>query len=358
MAQGEGYSTARPPLFNGEDFPYWKRRMEVYLKTDIDQWFAVQTGYTPPMDEGNNVPLKPERWNPTMKKEAQVEYKAQNTLQCGLTKEELNRIGPTESAKELWDKLIKLHEGTSDAKEGESASQLHARIKEILNGLHLIGHKQENRDIIRYALNAFPRNSLWASIIDAYKISKNLSKINLDELFCELELHEQTNAKAEKGIALFAGSSKERKTKNKPQEESESESDSDSNEEEQLVNLVRKMFTRRKNKFSKRDIQKIMKPFSTEGKSNITCFSCNRKGHFKHECPYKKEDQPKNSKKKKALQATWDESSDDSDDEPPKNSSYLALMATGPGSDSEQDEDSEYESSQEVGLFSDGSTKE
>ena len=80
--------------------------------------------------------------------------------------------GPHQNAKELWDKLIKLHEGTSDAKvtkrdlllnkifnikmqEGETASQLHARIKDVLNGLHAIGHQMENRDLIKYALMPF-----------------------------------------------------------------------------------------------------------------------------------------------------------------------------------------------------------
>ncbi|XP_042410001.1 uncharacterized protein LOC121999378 [Zingiber officinale] len=129
-------------------------------------------------------------WNPEMKKKAQIYFKAFNTLQCGLTKEELNRVGPHENAKEMWDKLIELHEGTNDANKGESTSQLHARIKDILNELHTINHQMENRDLIRYALNAFPRNALWASIMDAYTISKNLSKLKLDKFLCELELHE------------------------------------------------------------------------------------------------------------------------------------------------------------------------
>ena len=125
--------------------------------------------------------------------------------------------------------------------ENESANQLHTRFKDILNGLHLIGHEVENRDIIRYALKAFPRNNLWASIVDAYKVSRDLSTIKLDELFCELELHEQANSsQIENGIALVAGSNKikETKTKNKSKFESEDESDSDPNGEEEIVNMV------------------------------------------------------------------------------------------------------------------------
>ncbi|XP_042396671.1 uncharacterized protein LOC121986798 [Zingiber officinale] len=148
--------------------------MEVYLKTDFNQWFNITRGYKALVDNAG-IPMNPKQWNPKMKKKAQIDFKTLNTLQCRLTKEELNRVSPHENTKELWDKLIKLHEGTSDTKEEETASQLHARIKNILNRLHNIGHQTEIRNLIRYALNAFPQNAMWVFIVDAYKILKNLS---------------------------------------------------------------------------------------------------------------------------------------------------------------------------------------
>lgn len=67
-----------------------------------------------------------------------------------------------------------------------------------------------------------PRNTLWAPMIDAYKISRDLSK--LDELFSEFELHEQTNInQAEKDIILVAGQIKSRESKSKSQPKSKSE---------------------------------------------------------------------------------------------------------------------------------------
>ncbi|XP_042423633.1 uncharacterized protein LOC122011312 [Zingiber officinale] len=113
--------------------------MDVYLKIDFNQWFNIIGGYKAPIDNAE-IPIDPEHWNPEMKKKAQIDFKALNTLQCGLTKEELNHIGPHKNAKELWDKFIELHERTNDAKEGESASKLNARIKDILNRLHTISH--------------------------------------------------------------------------------------------------------------------------------------------------------------------------------------------------------------------------
>ncbi|XP_042416654.1 uncharacterized protein LOC122005610 [Zingiber officinale] len=118
--------------------------------TDFDQWFSITRGYKALIDN-TGIPMDPEHWNPEMKKKAQINFKALYIIQCRLTKEELNRIDPYENAKELWDKLIELHKGTNNAKEGETASQLHARIKDILNGLHIISHQLENRDMIRTA---------------------------------------------------------------------------------------------------------------------------------------------------------------------------------------------------------------
>ncbi|XP_074562818.1 uncharacterized protein LOC141819414, partial [Curcuma longa] len=116
MAQQEGFSTVRPPLFSGEDFGYWKGRMETYLKIQFETWMIIKTGLRLPTDE-DGKPTPCENWEPTLIKKVEADAKATCTLQCGLTKEELNRVGPFSSAKELWEKLIELHEGTSDTKE-------------------------------------------------------------------------------------------------------------------------------------------------------------------------------------------------------------------------------------------------
>ncbi|XP_042380072.1 uncharacterized protein LOC121972474 [Zingiber officinale] len=108
----------------------------------------VKTGLELPIDDTGKL-ISCENWNATVIKKVEANTKATYTLQCGLTKEELNRVDPFSSAKELWEKLIELHEGTSDMKEGETANQLHARIQDLLNGLHAIIQKVENRDITR-----------------------------------------------------------------------------------------------------------------------------------------------------------------------------------------------------------------
>ncbi|XP_042425800.1 uncharacterized protein LOC122013614 [Zingiber officinale] len=115
-------------------------------------WIIIQAGFTYPAKDRVLVPC--DKWNAPIRKRIEADAKATQTLQCGLTKEELNRVGSFSSAKELWEKLIELHKRTSNTKEGESASQLYARIQDLLNGFHAISQKVENRDIIRNEQNA------------------------------------------------------------------------------------------------------------------------------------------------------------------------------------------------------------
>ena len=188
----------------------------------------------------------------------------------------------------------------------------------------------ENRDIIRYALNAFPRTTLWASMVDAYKVSKDLSKIRLDELFSEFELHEQTNsASVEKGIALYAGNKKNKRSS--PPEESESESEPELDMETELVNLVRKFI--KKGRKSTKDSKNKKPP------KRYQCYECKKKGHFKSGCPNLKKKQSK-----KALQATWEESSDEEEE---GTQGEFTFMTVEPESDSETESTSESESEPE-----------
>ncbi|XP_042472228.1 U3 small nucleolar ribonucleoprotein protein MPP10-like [Zingiber officinale] len=64
--------------------------METFLKTQFDTWMIIKIGLQLPSDEdGKSTPY--EKWEPTIIKKVEAYAKATCTLQCGLTKEELNR---------------------------------------------------------------------------------------------------------------------------------------------------------------------------------------------------------------------------------------------------------------------------
>jgi hypothetical protein len=69
MSGGDG----PPPVFYGDDFPYWKIRMEAYLEAiDIGVYKAATQGFPEPRDRTNLVgdEFNYEKWN----------AKAKNTL--------------------------------------------------------------------------------------------------------------------------------------------------------------------------------------------------------------------------------------------------------------------------------------
>ena len=81
MSHGDGH----PPIFEGDDFPYWKIHMEAYLEAlDVGILRAASQGFPKPRDATNlqGDAVNYEKWN----------AKARNTIFRGLCKEVFNRV--------------------------------------------------------------------------------------------------------------------------------------------------------------------------------------------------------------------------------------------------------------------------
>ncbi len=106
MSGGDG----PPPVFDGDDFPYWKIRMEAYLEAiDMGVYKAATQGFPAPIDPTNLVgdEFNYEKWN----------AKAKNTLFRGLCKDVFNRVRNHKNAHDLWMDICALHEGTRSERE-------------------------------------------------------------------------------------------------------------------------------------------------------------------------------------------------------------------------------------------------
>ena len=58
----EGHSIARPPLFNGSDYTYWKTRMRIFLiSMDFELWSIVENGF-----QKSSLPMS--EWDESEKK--------------------------------------------------------------------------------------------------------------------------------------------------------------------------------------------------------------------------------------------------------------------------------------------------
>jgi hypothetical protein len=163
MSNGEG-----PPLiFEGDDFPYWKIRMEAYLEAiDVGCLRAATEGLPKVKDPANPIDdeEKYDQWN----------AKAKNTLYRGLGKDIFNYMRNTKDAHELWTNLCALHEETKSEHEEcyhivlkkinsfemlpkESANDMHTRLNVLVEDLNALRLTQMSPlDVARRILSVLP----------------------------------------------------------------------------------------------------------------------------------------------------------------------------------------------------------
>ena len=101
-SMGEGQSYKRPPLFNGQNYTYWKVCMRIFVEASVyDMWSIITSGSYCPIKtiDGISIPKPENEWNDQDKKSAQLNAKAMNVLYCALNANEFNRISVFTSVK-------------------------------------------------------------------------------------------------------------------------------------------------------------------------------------------------------------------------------------------------------------------
>ncbi|KAL5540959.1 hypothetical protein UlMin_044251 [Ulmus minor] len=284
----EGNSTTRPPLFNGNNYGYWKARMIIFLQSmEYELWEVIEKGPYIPMNkvEGSLVEKSKSEWNDIDKKQISINAKAMNILFCALSMEEFNRIRSCKIAKDIRNTLEVTHEGTNQVKE--------SKISMLVHKYKLFKMKYD--ESIKQIL---PKQ--WEAKVTAIQEAKDLSKLPLDELIGSLMTQEITmNQNLEDGV-------KTEKEKNLAFSSSTSYDDG-----EKDIALLAKRF-KFFLKYDRKNRRKFIKEADEHPKqSEIICYECNKPGHYRSECPQLKQG------RKKAMLATWDDS-DSSDSESEK----------------------------------------
>ena len=140
----EGFSINRPPFFSGSNYSYWKNRMEVFLRAqDFETWTVIKKG-------SPDLPEDEDSWTREQIRQSTTNFNAMNMMQCAIHPDEYSRISSCKSAKEMWDKLELIYEGTHQVKEtkaniliseyesfkmksDESISDMFARLMQLVN---------------------------------------------------------------------------------------------------------------------------------------------------------------------------------------------------------------------------------
>ncbi|KAH9765776.1 hypothetical protein KPL70_001961 [Citrus sinensis] len=317
----EGQSTIRPPYFDGNDYPYWKIRMRIYLQAlDYEIWKIVNDGPFMPLTKnevGEDIPKPSRDWNEFEKRKASLNSKAMNALFCALDKKEFHRVSSCESANEIWHKLEVVYEGTNL----KLSMKAQTKFTDIVNTLGALGKTFSNSEKVKKIIRSLPKE--WRPKRTAIEEAKDLNVLPIDDLIGSLISYEEDlaaergNEEKKKNIALKAS-----------KHESDEESELDEEEMDMLARRFRKLFKKSGERRKSRDLKN-----RKEKKELIKCYECKKLGHIRTECPLL------NKLKKKAMVATWDDSDEEtSDDEEHQEMTNLALMAIGDESDDDLDE--------------------
>nr|CAH66560.1 OSIGBa0113K06.6 [Oryza sativa] len=294
----------KAPMFNGTNYSTWKIKMSTHLKAmSFHIWSIVDVGFAitgTPLTEIDHRNL-------------QLNAQAMNALFNSLSQEEFDRVSNLETAYEIWNKLAKIHEGTSEYKDAklhflkiqyetfsmlphESVNDMYGRLNVIVNDLKGLGANYTDLEVAKKMLRALPEKyetlvtMLINSDMSRMTPASLLGKINTNDMYKLKKKEMEEASPSKKCIALQA----EVEDKGKV-------NDVNKNLEEEIALLARRFndfLGRRKErgKGSNSNRRRNKRPNKTL--SNLRCFECGEKGRFASKCPSKDDDGDKSSKKK------------------------------------------------------------
>ncbi|KAK8686489.1 hypothetical protein V6N13_125514 [Hibiscus sabdariffa] len=321
-------SIDKPPFFNGEHYAYWKNRTMFFIKAkDFHLWDIVEHGPFVP------TTIKSE-WSATDRKKMELNCKALHILFCALGPDVYAKVSSSESAKEVWDKLEVIHEGTNDVKEtkigllnleyenfkmdpNEDIKSMFNRFSTIVNQLKGFREEISEDKLVRKLIYSLPES--WDSKKMAIIEAKDLKKLKFDELIGSLLTHELMSIplKMEKekiikeqvvDVNVIALKSSKCKYKDSSMEKS-------SEEDEEMAYLFKNF-----NQFMKREKEKSKHEPKKKMKESHRTKSSKEERHTKYDCTRFNK---KGSSSKKAYVATW--SDEDSTKEEVAHLCFMAL---------------------------------
>ncbi|KAK2453398.1 gag-protease polyprotein [Trifolium repens] len=331
----EGGFVNRPPLLDGTNYDYWKSRMVAFLKSiDSQVWRAILSGWEAPVvtdKDGNktNV-LKAElEWTKEEQELSTYNSKAINALFNGVDRSMFRLIKKCVVAKEAWDILETVHEGTSKVKmsrlqllttkfeslkmkEDESVHEFYMNILDIANSFDVLGEKMSDAKLVRKILRSLPKR--FDMKVTAIEEAHDINTMKVDELIGSLETFELAiNERGDKKSKSIAFAS------NTDDCESTGEFDEDDGFSEALAMVGRKLRQAWKQKPNGQNIRfniNTQPDRFKRGKSDdkqvpskgVQCHECEGYGHIRTECATFLK------KQKKSMTVTWSDE-DDSEEE-------------------------------------------
>ncbi|GJX12926.1 hypothetical protein Tco_0204684 [Tanacetum coccineum] len=201
----------RPPMLEKHLYDSWKSRMELYMQNrEHGRMILESVEHGPliwPTIEENGVTRtkKYEELSATEKIQADCDLKATNIILQGLPSDVYSLVNHHRVAKDLWERVQLLMQGTSLTKQerecklydafdkfahikGESLHQYYLRFTQLINDMNIYKMKLEQFQVNTKFLNSLPPE--WSKFVTDVKLVRDLHTTNFDQLHAYLEQHE------------------------------------------------------------------------------------------------------------------------------------------------------------------------
>ncbi|GJR99170.1 integrase, catalytic region, zinc finger, CCHC-type containing protein [Tanacetum coccineum] len=201
----------RPPMLDKDLYDSWKSRMELYMQNrEHERMILESVEHGPliwPTVEENGV-IRTKKYaelSAAEKIQADCDMKATNIILQGLPADIYSLVNHHRVAKDLWERVQLLMQGTSLTKQerecklydafdkfthikGESLHTYYLRFTQLINDMNIYKMKMEQFQVNTKFLNSLPPE--WSKFVTDVKLVKDLHTSNFDQLHAYLEQHE------------------------------------------------------------------------------------------------------------------------------------------------------------------------
>ncbi|GKB08665.1 hypothetical protein Tco_0836977 [Tanacetum coccineum] len=201
----------RPPMLDKDLYDSWKSRMELYMQNrEHGRMILESVEHGPliwPTIEENGVTRtkKYVELSAAEKIQADCDMKATNIILQGLPADIYSLVNHHRVAKDLWERVQLLMQGTSLTKQerecklydafdkfthikGETLHKYYLRFTQLINDMNIYKMKMEQFQVNTKFLNSLPPE--WSKFVTDVKLVKDLHTTNFDQLHAYLEQHE------------------------------------------------------------------------------------------------------------------------------------------------------------------------
>ncbi|GJU19623.1 hypothetical protein Tco_1152965 [Tanacetum coccineum] len=201
----------RPPMLDKDLYDSWKSRMELYMQNrEHGRMILESVEHGPliwPTVEENGV-IRTKKYaelSAAEKIQADCDMKATNIILQGLPADIYSLVNHHRVAKDLWERVQLLMQGTSLTKQerecklydafdkfthikGESLHTYYLRFTQLINDMNIYKMKMEQFQVNTKFLNSLPPE--WSKFVTDVKLVKDLHTSNFDQLHAYLEQYE------------------------------------------------------------------------------------------------------------------------------------------------------------------------